>query len=81
VSRAYPRVHSRSQIKPEGSGGPCGATGCAVPARWSVRVSFDWFRGEDGFVRCCEKHCQIKSISPASEVKQFCKQFPSEAWK
>jgi hypothetical protein len=81
VSRKYPRVDSRSKVKPPNSRGNCKATGCGKPATWRVYVQFNWFRGEDECVVCCDDHCTIKSISESPEVAAFCQQFPEGAWK
>jgi hypothetical protein len=81
VSRHYPRVESRSQVKPPLSRGLCKVVGCEKPATWSVNVQFDWSRSDDQAVLCCGDHCTVKSISDAPAVAMFCQQFPEGAWK
>lgn len=74
--RDYPRYDSRRAL-PTNTTKVCKATGCTKKADRVIFMQFDYMRGNDECVDCCDEHAEIAISNP----KQFCAQFPPEAWK
>jgi hypothetical protein len=73
----YPRKGVSNQLPPPIM---CSAIGCTKLATAHTFIQFTYMRGEDEGVSHCDDHA-LKSGHDPQVVSDWCKQFPTEAWK
>lgn len=75
----YPRRDSTGTLAPT-TEKTCAAIGCEKRAKSFTIIQFTYMRGEDEGVYHCDEHALNRGHDPRS-VSEWCKQFPTEAWK